>query len=242
MGTHNPSAVDANRDDGVSLSAMRNRTAVALGLLLAACSSKPRPAGQLVDFEWGFDANQPMTLPSHTEERESIAGPRAHWHVKAGGDDSANCVHVDAPKSQGEHFHLLLTEVPFHQANLRMAVRVRAEGGKEDQGGGLVWRAEDEQNYYITRWNPLEDNVRIYRVKGGERVLIENAKVVVEAPNQWHTLEVTARGPHHTVMFDGKTLFTIDDDTFAETGAVGLWTKADASTSFDGWKCAVLPN
>ena len=221
---------------------MRIRTAVAVSLLLAACTSKPRPAGQLLDFDWGFDMDQSMTLPQHTEERESTGGPRAHWHVKAGGDGSANCVHVDAPKSQGEHFHLLLTEVPFHHPDLRMSVRVRADGGKEDQGGGLVWRAQDEQNYYITRWNPLEDNVRIYRVKGGERVLIENAKVVVPEPNQWHALEVVARGPHHTVMFDGQTLFSIDDDTFAATGAVGLWTKADASTSFDLWKCAALPN
>jgi hypothetical protein len=35
---------------------------------------------------------------------------------------------------------------------------MKAVAGKEDQGGGLVWRAMDSNNYYVARYNPLEDN------------------------------------------------------------------------------------
>ncbi|MEI6399547.1 MAG: hypothetical protein WCO71_12325, partial [Pseudomonadota bacterium] len=36
-----------------------------------------------------------------------------------------------------------------------------------------------------------------------------------------------------TVFFNGKQLFQVEDDTFKEAGAVGLWTKADSVTVFD---------
>ncbi len=41
---------------------------------------------------------------------------------------------------------------------------LRAHTGKEDQGGGLIWRRRDANNYYIARYNPLERNFRVYYV------------------------------------------------------------------------------
>ncbi len=41
--------------------------------------------------------------------------------------------------------------------------------GKEDQAGGVVWRAKDSDNYYIARANALEDNVTIYHTVKGKR-------------------------------------------------------------------------
>src|SRR5262249_48530785 len=38
-------------------------------------------------------------------------------------------------------------------------VKFKPISGKEDQAGGLVWRAKDSNNYYIARANALEDNV-----------------------------------------------------------------------------------
>src|SRR5262245_47183328 len=36
-------------------------------------------------------------------------------------------------------------------------VKFKPISGKEDQAGGLVWRAKDADNYYIARANALED-------------------------------------------------------------------------------------
>ena len=41
--------------------------------------------------------------------------------------------------------------------------------GKEDQGGGLIWRVKDKDDYYICRANPLEGNFRVYCVEEGRR-------------------------------------------------------------------------
>jgi hypothetical protein len=39
-----------------------------------------------------------------------------------------------------------------------------------------------------------------------------------------------------TVSFDGKPLFDVVDATFTQAGKVGLWTKADSVTYFDGFE------
>jgi hypothetical protein len=53
------------------------------------------------------------------------------------------------------------------------------------------------------------------------------------ASNEWHTLGLKAEGDRFTVSFDGKQLFTATDKTFADSGKVALWTKADSITHFD---------
>jgi hypothetical protein len=53
--------------------------------------------------------------------------------------------------------------------DLRVSVRCKPLAGKVDQACGLVFRYRDENNYYITRANVLEDNVRLYYVKNGKR-------------------------------------------------------------------------
>src|SRR5215471_11128307 len=48
-------------------------------------------------------------------------------------------------------------------------VKFKPISGKEDQAGGLIWRAKDSNNYYIARANALEDNVTIYHTINGRR-------------------------------------------------------------------------
>lgn len=50
-----------------------------------------------------------------------------------------------------------------------MSVRIKAIAGEEDQGGGIAWRLNDNNNYYITRLNPLENNLRLYKIVHGSR-------------------------------------------------------------------------
>jgi hypothetical protein len=104
--------------------------------------------------------------------------------------------------------------------------------GKGDQGAGLVWRYRDQNNYYITRCNALEDNCTIYHVVNGRRVPFLNQKVKV-ASNVWHTLRVEAVDDHFVVTDDGKKVLDAKDGTFKEAGKVGLWTKADSVIAFD---------
>ncbi len=116
-------------------------------------------------------------------------------------------------------------------------VKFKPISGKEDQAGGLIWRAKDSNNYYIARANALEDNVTIYHTINGRRTEKKrtNAKV---ASNQWHTLRVDFGANHFTVTFDGKKALDWDDDTFKDAGKVGVWAKADSVTLFDDFTYA----
>lgn len=121
-----------------------------------------------------------------------------------------------------------------------LSVRFQAVSGKGDQAGGIVWRYQDQNNYYVVRANALEGNVVLYKVQGGRRTdlpLVGKGRTygvkVPVAPRVWHLLEVTVSGAHFTVRFDGTRLFAVEDSTFTVAGRVGLWTKADSYTLFD---------
>jgi hypothetical protein len=116
--------------------------------------------------------------------------------------------------------------------NIDVVVRFKPVDGKVDQAGGIVVRLTTPDDYYVVRANALEDNVGFYRVVKGRREQIKGADTRV-ASNEWHTLGLRAEGDRFTISFDGKQLFTAEDNTFAGPGKVALWTKADSVTYFD---------
>src|SRR5436305_10078995 len=48
-------------------------------------------------------------------------------------------------------------------------VKFKPISGKDDQAGGVIWRAKDANNYYIARANALEGNVVLYKTVNGKR-------------------------------------------------------------------------
>ena len=124
-------------------------------------------------------------------------------------------------------------------------VKFKPVAGKEDQAGGVIWRAKDSNNYYIARANALEGNVVLYKTVNGKRssldIVARKGGYGVKEPvasGQWHTLRVEFAGNHFKLTFDGKHLFDVEDTTFTEAGKVGVWTKADSVTLFDGFAFA----
>jgi len=124
-------------------------------------------------------------------------------------------------------------------------VKFKPVSGKEDQAGGVIWRAKDANNYYIARANALEGNVVLYKTVNGKRSSLDilgrkggyGVKETVTS-GQWHTLRVEFAGNHFKLIFDGKHLFAVEDTTFTEAGKVGVWTKADSVTLFDNFTYA----
>jgi hypothetical protein len=111
-------------------------------------------------------------------------------------------------------------------------VKLKPVSGREDEAGGVVWRARDSNNYYVARVNALEDNITAYHTVNGRRTERKRASMKVAA-NEWHTLRVEFQGAHFIVYGDGKKAIEWDDTTFSAAGRVGLWTKADSVTLFD---------
>ena len=122
-------------------------------------------------------------------------------------------------------------------------VKIKPMSGKEDQAGGLVWRFQDANNYYVVRANALEGNVVLYKTVNGKRSSLQvkgrmfGYGVDTEVPKgKWSTLRVDFAGKTFIVTFNGKKLFDVEDESLQGEGAVGLWTKADSVTLFDDFK------
>jgi len=201
-------------------------------LLLFGCATKTVTKSVTAGFS--FDEVSVGALPPSWEVAETNGrGTPGKWAVAEAGREG-RCVQLAATANSGRTYNLLLAPITY-PADARITVAVRADSGREDQGGGLVWRARDSDNYYVTRWNPLEDNLRAYKVVGGRRTQLASAHVKTRA-DAWHDLVVQAHGSHIVVSFDGKDLLTFDDSTFSGGGRIGLWTKADAASSFDDFE------
>jgi hypothetical protein len=130
----------------------------------------------------------------------------------------------------GSTFNLCVVEEGKYK-DVDMSVSFKAVEGNQDRGGGLVWRFQDNNNYYIVRMNPLEDNFRVYKVVGGKRIELQSADVKAVS-NKWHTIRVVHKGNKIQCYLNGKMLLEVTDDTFQQAGKIGLWTKADAQTYF----------
>ncbi len=133
-------------------------------------------------------------------------------------------------KSSDSTFNItLVTDTNYKDVDI--TVKMKAIAGSADQGGGIVWRAKDVKNYYVARYNPLEDNYRLYHVVNGQRSELKSADIP-HTPG-WHTLRVSMTADHIECYYDGKKYLDAKDSTFKEAGKIGLWTKSDAQSYFD---------
>ena len=182
---------------------------------------------------WDFGRDQVDSPPDGFSFGRTGQGRPGKWVVRVDPDAKAK-THVLAQVDTDDadyRFPVAVADEPLLQ-DLRVEVRCKPVSGKTDQACGMVFRYKDENNYYLTRINALENNVRLYHVQDGRRIQFAgwNGKVTKQA---WHALAVEAKGDHFQVFFDGQPVIDARDSTFKSAGKVGVWTKADSVTWFD---------
>jgi hypothetical protein len=164
-------------------------------------------------------------------------GAPGKWVVQADGNEQV-LAQVDADRT-GSRFPVAVLR-DISTVDVDLSVRFKPVSGRVDQAAGLVWRYQDQNNYYIVRANALEGNVVLYKVQGGKRTDLplkgEGRTYGKKTPvpsGQWSTLRVVATGPRFEVYANGDRLYEVEDSTFTRAGKVGVWTKADSVTYFD---------
>jgi hypothetical protein len=188
----------------------------------------------------GLLANAAMAETINFDDAKTGAPPPGWTAAKTGTGEAKWTIEKDdtAPskpnvlKQSGEATYPVCIKDDTSVKDGFVEVKFKPVSGKEDQAGGVIWRAKDSDNYYIARANALEDNVTIYHTIKGRRVSFKNVNTKV-APGEWHTLRVDFSGNTFIVTFDGKKVIEATDDSFPDAGKVGVWTKADSVTLFD---------
>lgn len=182
---------------------------------------------------WLFDEESPGQTPTGLMARETHRGKKmGSWKIAADrtAPTKPNVLTLTTAESGGTFNLGIIDKTSYKDLDLR--VRIHPNTGKDDQGGGLIWRCKDENNYYICRMNPLEHNFRVYKVVDGKRQQFDTADVDITA-GKWYRLRAVMVGDKMTCYLNGKKCLEAKDDTFKDAGMIGLWTKADASSSFD---------
>jgi len=182
---------------------------------------------------WNFDTDTVGGPPKHFSFGRTGSGRPGRWVVQAAQDaPSAGNVLAQVDADDTDYRFPVAVQDDVTLGDVAATVRCKPVSGKVDQACGLVFRYQDENNYYLTRANALEDNVNLYYVKDGRRRQITGWRGKVTS-GTWHELAVEARGDHLVVSFDGNRIIDAHDRTFAQAGKVGVWTKADSVTYFD---------
>lgn len=192
----------------------------ALGFVLAAVV-----VGAEDKMSWNFDADKVGEIA------KGFTNEAGKWEVVA--DETAPSkpnVLAQLAKSPGATFNVTLVNDTNYK-DVDITVKMKAIAGRADQGGGIVWRAKDAKNYYVARFNPLEDNYNLYHVANGRRSEIKGSNV--KASPGWHTLRVTMTGDQIQCYLDSQKHLDAKDSTFKEAGKIGLWSKSDAQSYFD---------
>lgn len=193
-------------------------------------------AGRASAAELSFREAKVGELAAGWSAAHTGAGQGSVWKVVADQDspDGGQALAQVSDRGSGGFFNLCVANDTSFQ-DVDLALSFKAIAGKEDQGGGPVWRYQDAKNYYVARMNPLEDNFRVYKVVDGKRMQLGSADIKAAA-GKWHTIRIVHSGSRIQCYLNGQEHLHITDEAIAQAGKIGLWTKADAQTRFAGIK------
>src|SRR3954451_16639494 len=184
----------------------------------------------------GFESSRTGSTPEGWTATHTGSG-KPKWTVES--DDTAPSK-AKVVKQSGRATYPLLLKDDTSIKDGFIEIKFKAVAGWEDRAAGVVWRANDANNYYVARANALEDNFVLYKAVNGVRTALEivgrkgGYGVSVPVPaNIWHSLRVDFKGTRFIASFNGRPMFEVEDSTFTGAGKVGLWTKADSVTLFD---------
>ena len=211
---------------------MRMTALVALVALSAATVTEAQT--RAVDFTQDTVGQSPKGFEFGHTAKEGAPGK---WVIQVEGENKF-LAQLDADRTRSRFPTAVLGEI--RTADVDLSVRFKPVSGQVDRAAGLVWRYQDENNYYVVRANALENNVVLYKVQNGKRTDLPvkgegrtYGKPSKVPSGQWGTLRVVAKGRLFEVYHNRNKLYEVEDETFSQAGKVGVWTKADSVTHFD---------
>ena len=220
-----------------------HRRCSAFALLVFAAGCAVPPPALTGPMAWAFDDVALGALPAgFVVDATRRVGPLATWEVaaSAGAPSAPHALSLSYPNHRSYDSFNLCWNRGVRFLDGVISVKLCARSGKEDQGGGLMWRAQGPDDYYVARLNPLEGNLRLYHVVGGNRTMLASADCKA-APGQWNELRIEHRGDVIRCSLDSAQLIDVKDSTIGKAGGIGLWTKADAATDFDDLRVEAAP-
>jgi len=148
------------------------------------------------------------------------------WSVKDGmAYQSSNIYQFDPPAYLGSY---LLYDNGSQWTNYLIKLSMKS---LDDDAMGVMFRIQDDQNYYRFAWDKQRQIRRITKHENGVVTLLAE-DTVPYVINQLYQLRVQASGPSMEVFIDNQSIFTATDDRFT-SGSIALYQWGNQGGYFD---------
>ena len=135
------------------------RATCLVAILLFSVTAHVYGATRTVDFSDDALGQPPKGFEFFYTAKIGVPGK---WLVQADGTNKV-LAQTEADRTRARFPIAVLTNISA--ADVDLTVRFKPLSGRIDQAAGLVWRFQNEDNYYIVRANALENNVVLYKVE-----------------------------------------------------------------------------
>lgn len=202
--------------------------------------------------EMSFDFSKSPELPAGFHSTVSGAGKPGLWKIIEDEVPSAIpsvTANATMPKKPvlaqlsrditDEHFPMLIyTNETFGDFSFK--TRIKCVAGAVEQMAGIVFRYQDEQNYYYVRASAKGNTFRFFKLVGGQRSAPIGPEMEIPA-GVWHDLAIECKGNQINCFLNGsQPIPTLTDNSFA-SGRIGFWTKSDSVSHFTEAQVAYTP-
>ena len=129
-----------------------------------------------------------------------------------------------------EHYPILVyTNETF--GDFTFNTRLKCVSGAVEQMAGIVFRYQDEKNYYYVRASAKGSTFRFFKMVNGERSAPIGPEIEIPI-GVWHTLSIECKGNKIRTFFNGRPIIPELTDNSFGFGRIGFWTKSDSVSYF----------
>ncbi len=138
-----------------------------------------------------------------------------------------------------EHFPMCIYEREKFD-DFILTTKFKIVDGLVEQMAGIVFRFQDEKNFYVIRASALGNNLRFYKVVAGIRSQPIGVSLEMKI-GEWHELKIECRGNKIRSWFNGREAIPELTDTSLACGKMGFWTKSDSVCCFTDTRIDYTP-
>jgi hypothetical protein len=139
-----------------------------------------------------------------------------------------------------DHFPLLVFKDDTFN-DFTFTTRFKISGGAMAQMGGIVFRYQDEKNYYVLMASVLDKHFWFFKIVNGVRSDKLIGPAIEIAKDEWREMSVKCEGNHIHCLLDGKEIIPMITDSSFSVGKIGFWTKSDSVSYFADAKLVYTP-
>lgn len=189
------------------------------------------PAG--VPLDRNFDSDLATVRPADILSLSTGSGSDGTWLIQpdATAPSRPNVLAQISTDNTKNSFPIAVETKSKYQ-DLDLAVQIKLVDGQTDRSGGIIFRYQDAENYYLLRVNALDNQIGLYHVANGDLKPISETKLAAP-PNGWHALRIIFKADNIQAFFDGSKYVDAKDNSLSGAGLIGFWTHADSVAHFD---------